>query len=127
MRTLEGHVKAVGSVNWSRNNRYLVSSSLDSTVIIWDLSVLNHPELNPQIPIQSASTARVQALRFDAPVASAEFHPRNSRIVLATLTCNEVMLVDLRVGGGKVVLEDTVEGDDMIVDGEGEGVAEKEK
>ena len=117
----------MGSVNWSRNNRYLVSSSLDSTVIVWDLSVLNHPELNPQIPIQSSSTARVQTLRFDAPVASAQFHPRNSRIVLATLTCNEVVLVDLRPGGGKVILEDTVEDEELQVDGEGQEVVEKEK
>lgn len=38
----------------------------------------------------------MHTLRFDAPVADAVFHPRTSKIVLVTLACNEVVLVDLR-------------------------------
>ncbi|ORY31243.1 WD40-repeat-containing domain protein [Naematelia encephala] len=123
-RVLEGHVKSVGGLCWSRNNRYLLSASLDATAIIWDLSVLSNPYLNPSTPIHniaSTSSSRLSTIRFDAPVATAEFHPRNSKIILATLTCNEVVLVDLRAGGGGMtVLEDVEvgEGADMEVDGE---------
>jgi COMPASS component SWD1 len=44
-------------------------------------------------------------------VATAAFHPRNSRIILATLTCNEIVLVDLRAGesGKRTVLQDITE------------------
>ncbi|WVW80775.1 hypothetical protein I302_102761 [Kwoniella bestiolae CBS 10118] len=111
VRLLEGHVKAVGGLSWSRNNRYLLSASLDSTVIIWDLSILIHPHLQPKTPASSSSsssTSRLHTIRFDAPVASAVFHPRNSKIILATLTCGEVVLVDLR-DGSRNVLEDVVE------------------
>lgn len=58
------------------------------------------PLLNPTSPLANTSSAglRHRTLRFDAPVATAYFHPRNSKIVLATLTTNEVVLVDLRRG-----------------------------
>jgi COMPASS component SWD1 len=123
-RVLEGHVRAVSSIrcvaesnptdtSWSRNNRYLVSSSLDSTAIIWDLSVLPTPSLLPQTPVAGPSTSRVETIRFDAPVASAVFHPRNSKIILASLTCNDVVLVDLR-SKTKNRLEDVMEGDESV-------------
>ena len=124
---------------WSRNNRYLLSASLDSTAIIWDLSFLPNPLLRPSGPVgkgcASASTQRVRTIRFDAPVASASFHPRNHKIILATLACNELVLVDLREGGGKWVLEDVMEGEKqaeaMDVDREGDveemPVAEEKK
>ncbi|WWD07268.1 hypothetical protein V865_005365 [Kwoniella europaea PYCC6329] len=116
VRLLEGHVKAVGGLSWSRNNRYLLSSSLDSTVIIWDLSILTHPHLQPKTPASSSaspssSTSRLLTIRFDAPVSTAVFHPRNSKIILVTLTCGEVVLVDLR-DGSRTVLEDVVEGEE---------------
>jgi hypothetical protein len=38
-----------------------------------------------------------------------QFHPRNSKILLITLTVGEVLLVDLREGGGKAKLEDVGE------------------
>ncbi|RXK41961.1 hypothetical protein M231_00682 [Tremella mesenterica] len=129
IKTLEGHVKPVGGVAWSRNNRYLLTSSLDSTAIIWDLSFLPNPLLQPYTPYTSGKTAsitssnssqRVRTIRFDAPVAQAVFHPRNSKIVLASLTCNEVVLVDLRSGGGRWKLSDVMEGGgegEMEVDG----------
>ncbi|WVF68011.1 hypothetical protein IAT40_002773 [Kwoniella sp. CBS 6097] len=132
IRVLEGHVKAVGGLSWSRNNRYLLTSSHDATAIIWDLSILSHPSLRPRTPASTSSpkasssktplsgpttssgaSARAHTIRFDAPVASAVFHPRNSKIVLATLTCGEVVLVDLRDGSkSKSVLQDEVEGEE---------------
>ncbi|WWC65240.1 uncharacterized protein I303_107857 [Kwoniella dejecticola CBS 10117] len=121
IRMLEGHVKAVGGLSWSRNNRYLLSCSLDATAIIWDLSILSHPYLQPKTPATSSSSssssrpssssARSHTIRFDAPVSTAVFHPRNSKIILATLTCGEVVLVDLR-NGSRHTLEDVVEGEE---------------
>nr|ODN95981.1 compass component swd1 [Cryptococcus depauperatus CBS 7855] len=91
IRSFAGHVRPVESLSWSRNNRYLLSASSDSTAIIWDLSTL----------------------RFDAPLTSASFHPRNSRIILAVLSCGEVILVDLRKGGGRFTLVDDTEVEDQ--------------
>ncbi|KAK8850581.1 hypothetical protein IAR55_004500 [Kwoniella newhampshirensis] len=128
LRVLEGHVKAVKGLSWSRNNRYLLTASQDSTAIIWDLSVLTHPLLSPQTPSSSStstsgkassSSPRACTIRFDAPVSHASFHPRNTKIVLAVLSCGEVVLVDLRKeGGGRWNLEDVVEGEeDAVEDG----------
>ncbi|KAJ7067830.1 WD40-repeat-containing domain protein [Mycena amicta] len=84
IRVLDGHVKAVSSLDWSRHSRFVLTTSKDWNVVIWDLA-------NQSIPAQRHST-----LRFDAPVASASFHPRNSRIILALLTTGEAFLVDQR-------------------------------
>jgi COMPASS component SWD1 len=86
VRWLEGHVKGVTSVecvrvrssstsgfvswvpcfhSWSRNSRYVLTSSKDWNIIVWDLA-------KQVIPLQRHTT-----IRFDAPVASASFHPRN--------------------------------------------------
>lgn len=83
IRWLEGHVRGVTSVecvrsrdiwrdahtdlvlSWSRHSRYVLTSSKDWNVIIWDLASECDP---PQ---------RHSTIRFDAPVVSASFHPRN--------------------------------------------------
>jgi COMPASS component SWD1 len=107
------------TISWSRNNRYLLSASHDSTAIVWDLSYLT-PLLPAHTPIHAKSgpsSARLQTLRFDSPLSNAQFHPRNSRIILATLL-GEVVLVDLRKGGGKWKLNHEIEAevDEMEVD-----------
>ncbi|KAK7471097.1 chromatin binding protein [Stygiomarasmius scandens] len=84
IRELEGHVKGVTSLDWSRNSRYVLTSSKDWNVIVWDLAA-------PWDPPQRHAT-----IRCDAPVSSASFHPRNSQIVLALLSTGEVYLIDLR-------------------------------
>ncbi|KAF5361589.1 hypothetical protein D9757_011556 [Collybiopsis confluens] len=84
IRWLDGHVKAVTSLDWSRHSRYVLTSSKDWNVIVWDLSSVCDP---PQ---------RHATIRFDSPVSSASFHPRNSQIVLTLLNTGEVWLVDLR-------------------------------
>jgi len=63
------------------------------------------------MPIRAAgsSTARLATIRLDAPVSDVHFHPRNSKILLITLSVGEVLLVDLREGGGKAKLEDVGE------------------
>ncbi|KAF9076659.1 WD40 repeat-like protein [Rhodocollybia butyracea] len=84
VRWLDGHVKAVTSLDWSRHSRYVLTSSKDWNVIVWDLASICDP---PQ---------RHATIRCDAPVSSASFHPRNSRIVLTLLNTGEVYLIDLR-------------------------------
>ncbi|OWZ30165.1 hypothetical protein LQV05_002841 [Cryptococcus neoformans] len=120
VRILEGHVKAVEGLSWSRNNRYLLSASSDGTAIVWDLSVLPHPLLSPRTPLTNephagSSSARLHTVRFDSPVINASFHPRNSRIILAVLSCGEVVIVDMRKGGGKYRLEDVSDEDETAV------------
>ncbi|KAG5353724.1 hypothetical protein C0989_003150 [Termitomyces sp. Mn162] len=66
IRSLEGHVKAVTSLDWSSNSRWIITSSKDWNVIKWDLA-------SQCDPIQ-----RMATIRFDGPVVSASFHPRNS-------------------------------------------------
>lgn len=105
--------------SWSRNNRYLLSASLDGTAIVWDLAVVS-PLVRPYTPAGSATVARAKTIRFDAPLVTAAFHPRNASIILATLTCNEVVLVDLR--GGK--RRDDVLMDVMDGEGDEEGAEE---
>ncbi|PPQ83642.1 hypothetical protein CVT25_006248 [Psilocybe cyanescens] len=84
IRWLDGHVKTITSIDWSRNSRYLLTSSKDWNVIIWDLSSTCDP---PQ---------RQKSLRFDVPVVSASFHPKNNQIVLALLATGEAYVCDLR-------------------------------
>ncbi|KAI5124879.1 hypothetical protein M0805_007309 [Coniferiporia weirii] len=84
IRYLEGHVKAVTSIDWSRNSRFVLTTSKDWNIIIWDLTSDTDPP------------RRFSTIRFDAPVLSASFHPRNMQIVLVLLTIGEVYLVDLR-------------------------------
>ena len=91
-----------GCNSWSRHSRYVLTSSKDWNIITWDL-------LSNDDPIQRHAT-----IRFDAPVMSASFHPRNryahlakycpnawkltihSQIILALLGTGEAYLVDKR-------------------------------
>ncbi|KIL67355.1 hypothetical protein M378DRAFT_9570 [Amanita muscaria Koide BX008] len=84
VRYLNGHVKSVTSIDWSRYSRFVLTSSKDWNVIVWDLASECDP---PQ---------RYTTVRFDAPVVSASFHPRNSNIILALLSTGEVYITDLR-------------------------------
>jgi COMPASS component SWD1 len=92
-----------GGYSWSRNSRFVLTSSKDWNVIVWDLASECDP---PQ---------RFTTVRFDAPVVSASFHPRNryvspirfplqlacsrrscSNIILALLSTGEAYVTDLR-------------------------------
>ena len=88
--------------------------------------MLSNSAYQPTLPIRAAgsSTARLATIRLDAPVSDVQFHPRNSKILLITLAVGEVLLVDLREGGGKTKLEDVGEVADPEEDPmDGEGVA----
>ncbi|TCD61486.1 chromatin binding protein [Steccherinum ochraceum] len=84
VRWLDGHVKGVTSVDWSKHSRYVLTSSKDWNVIVWDIASDTDPP------------RRVTTVRFDAPVTSAAFHPRNSQILLVLLSIGEAYIVDLR-------------------------------
>ncbi|KZT12652.1 WD40 repeat-like protein [Laetiporus sulphureus 93-53] len=84
IRTPDGHVKAVTSLDWSRNSRYLLTSSKDWNIIVWDLASDSQP------------VRRQATIRFDAPVVSASFHPRNINIILVLLSTGEAYVVDRR-------------------------------
>ncbi|KAH8830539.1 WD40 repeat-like protein [Flagelloscypha sp. PMI_526] len=84
VRWLDGHVKAVTSIDWSRNSKYIMTASKDWNIIIWDLTEEYDP---PQ---------RKHTIRFDVEVHGASFHPRNSQIVLALMGSGEVYMVDMR-------------------------------
>jgi COMPASS component SWD1 len=89
--------------SWSRNSRYLLTSSKDWNVLIWDLASDCDP---PQ---------RYASIRFDAPVVSASFHPRNSQIILVLLATGEAYVCDNRKQQrSRVELLETIldEGDD---------------
>ncbi|KAJ2927391.1 hypothetical protein H1R20_g9706, partial [Candolleomyces eurysporus] len=106
IRCLDGHVKPVTSVDWSRNSRYLLTSSKDWNIVVWDLA-------SPYDPPQRHNT-----LRFDAPVVSASFHPKNSRIILALLTTGEAYLCDSRKASkSRTQLKEVVEGERVGGDG----------
>ncbi|KAI0069116.1 WD40 repeat-like protein [Artomyces pyxidatus] len=101
VRWLEGHVKGITSVDWSQNSRFVLTSSKDWNVIVWDLAADFDP---PQ---------RSSTIRFDAPVSSASFHPRNSQIILVLLSTGDAYLVDLRKHHrGRVELEEVQEESD---------------
>ncbi|KAF8632023.1 hypothetical protein AX17_004966 [Amanita inopinata Kibby_2008] len=84
VRYLDGHIKTVTSIDWSRNSRYVLTSSKDWNVIVWDMA----SECEP--------AQRFTTVRFDAPVVSAQFHPRNSNIILVLLSTGEAYVTDLR-------------------------------
>ncbi|GAA6003210.1 hypothetical protein JCM10207_001801 [Rhodosporidiobolus poonsookiae] len=93
VRWLEGHVKAVTTVSWSGNSRYLLTASRDWNAIIWDLAAS---------AAETVDGERKHTVRFDAPITSAALHPVNSKLLVVTLHGQtQPVFVDLReqVGG----------------------------
>ena len=80
-RKLKGHTagRTVQSLSWERSGRYLLSSSIDWKVILWDLK----------------DGSRVRAVSLGAPVYIAELHPRNHLQCVAALYEYRPVLVDL--------------------------------
>ncbi|KAG6333515.1 hypothetical protein ID866_5578 [Astraeus odoratus] len=65
VRWCDGHVKGITAIDWSRNSRFILTASKDWNIIIWDLASSSDPP------------RRHTTIRFDAPVVTASFHPRN--------------------------------------------------
>ncbi|KAJ5407245.1 hypothetical protein N7527_001485 [Penicillium freii] len=84
-RKLQGHTRQIQSLSWSRDGRYLLTSSQDWKCILWDLK----------------DGSRVRTVRFEAPVYIAELHPFNHLLFVASLFEDQPVLVD--VSGTKPV------------------------
>ncbi|KAH0565801.1 hypothetical protein GP486_000793 [Trichoglossum hirsutum] len=78
-RKLRGHTRQIQSLSWSRDGRYLLSSSQDWKCVLWDLK----------------DGSRVRTARFEAPVYIAELHPFNHLLAVASLFEDQPVLVDL--------------------------------
>lgn len=80
-RKLKGHTagRTVQSLSWERSGRYLLSSSIDWKVILWDLQ----------------DGSRVRVVSLGAPVYIAELHPRNHLQCVAALYEYRPVLADL--------------------------------
>ncbi|KAL1732866.1 WD40-repeat-containing domain protein [Schizophyllum commune] len=83
VRLLRGHVDRITTLDWSRNSRYLLTGSADWNVAIWDLQDRTKP------------AQRMMTFRHDLPVLSAQFHPRNSKIILVAIQ-GDMYIYDLR-------------------------------
>ncbi|MCJ1396439.1 chromatin binding protein [Xylographa bjoerkii] len=76
---LRGHTRQIQSLSWSRDGRYLLSSSQDWKCVLWDLK----------------DGSRIRTVRFEAPVYIAELHPYNHFLFVASLFEDQPMLVDI--------------------------------
>ncbi|KIM98038.1 hypothetical protein OIDMADRAFT_203456 [Oidiodendron maius Zn] len=77
-RKLKGHTRQVQSLSWSRDGRYLLTSSQDWKCNIWDL--------------QDGSILR--SVRFETPVYIAELHPWNHLKFVVSLFEDQPLIVD---------------------------------
>ncbi|KAI9837036.1 MAG: hypothetical protein M1819_000685 [Sarea resinae] len=78
-RKLRGHTLQIQSLSWSRDGRYLLSSSQDWKCVLWDLK----------------DGSRVRTVRFEAPVYIADLHPFNHLMFVVSLFEAQPMLVDV--------------------------------
>ncbi|SMQ49809.1 unnamed protein product [Zymoseptoria tritici ST99CH_3D7] len=79
-RKLRGHTagRTVQSLSWEKSGRYLLSSSVDWKVILWDLN----------------DGSRLRTINLGAPVYIAELHPSNFRMCVAALYEYRPVLAD---------------------------------
>ncbi|CZR55085.1 related to COMPASS component SWD1 [Phialocephala subalpina] len=77
-RKLKGHTRQVQSLSWSRDGRYLLTSSQDWKCNIWDL--------------QDGSILR--SVRFEAPIYIGELHPWNHFKFVVALYDDQPLVVD---------------------------------
>ncbi|CAG7977256.1 unnamed protein product [Penicillium salamii] len=78
-RKLQGHTRQIQSISWSRDGRYLLTSSQDWKCILWDLQ----------------DGSRIRTVRFEAPVYIAQLHPFNHLLFVASLFEDQPVLVDV--------------------------------
>lgn len=78
-RKLKGHTRQVQSLSWSRDGRYILTSSQDWKCILWDL--------------QEGSI--LKSVKFEAPVYIAELHPLNHLKFVVSLFDDQPLLVDV--------------------------------
>eukprot|EP00164_Ancoracysta_twista_P007584 GFYU01010793.1.p1 GENE.GFYU01010793.1~~GFYU01010793.1.p1 ORF type:complete len:468 (+),score=119.96 GFYU01010793.1:153-1556(+) len=79
-RILNSHVRPVTGVSWTSNSRWLLTSSVDTTVVQWDVSSANV----------------VKRMEFNSPVVSSQIHPKNENLCLVCPLMEVPTLVDLQ-------------------------------
>lgn len=81
-RTFRGHKNRVMDVCFTKNNRHVVSSSLDCTIKVWDI-------ISSQI---------INNLQLKTPVISLDFDPSGEFLVTAFSNSKEVFIWNNRIG-----------------------------
>ncbi|CAL1537992.1 unnamed protein product [Lymnaea stagnalis] len=66
-KTLRGHLGDVADLCWSKDNRYLVSGSVDNSAIVWDVLLLLICSINTDVKLAMFSEHKsyVQGVAFD--------------------------------------------------------------
>ncbi|EGW31301.1 uncharacterized protein SPAPADRAFT_140583 [Spathaspora passalidarum NRRL Y-27907] len=86
------HVRPITSLNWSSCGRYLLSSSQDWYVKLWDFSKVNNSEEDPVI----------RQVKFDGPIWGASLHPDDPYVFVASLFDDSPVHVDMHEEVAKV-------------------------
>ncbi|RLV93837.1 COMPASS component SWD1 [Spathaspora sp. JA1] len=87
------HVKPITSLNWSKCGRYLLSSSQDWYVKLWDLSKCNNPE---------EDSVAIRQVKFDGPIWGASLHPNDPFVFVASLFDDSPVYVDMHESTPKI-------------------------
>ncbi|KAI5959065.1 SWD1 [Candida pseudojiufengensis] len=85
--TEQCHVRPITSITWSTCGRYLLTSSQDWYCKLWDLSKIN--KNNDDSPV-------IRQVKFDGPIWSANIHPENHFVFIASLLDDSPVYVDLK-------------------------------
>lgn len=81
-----GHVRPITSLSWSLCGRYLLSTSQDWSIKLWDLSLVNRgDEVEPVI----------RTVTFDGPVWGAQLHHKTPFVFVASLFEDNAAVVDV--------------------------------
>ncbi|CAK9437854.1 uncharacterized protein LODBEIA_P22320 [Lodderomyces beijingensis] len=86
--TRDCHVRPITAITWSRCGRYILTSSQDWYVKLWDLSRIVGNEYGSPAPV-------IRSIKFDGPIWSASMHPENPYLFVASLFEDSPVSVDL--------------------------------
>lgn len=115
------HIRPITSISWSKCGRYLLTSSQDWWVKLWDLQYVNNNN-DESGDIQSPV---IRQIKFDGPIWLASMHPENHFIFTASLFEDFPVYVDLSQKGNspKVITLETIpleENNQEVVDDDDE-------
>ncbi|CAI5758354.1 unnamed protein product [Candida verbasci] len=102
------HIRPITSINWSKCGRYLLTTSQDWYVKLWDLNKIN------SMPI-------IRQIKFDGPIWSANLHPNDKFKFVASLYEDSPVYVDLtNENSPKIIKLSTtpLELENWVMDGE---------
>ncbi|OWB77943.1 hypothetical protein B5S32_g2126 [[Candida] boidinii] len=111
IKVLRDHIRAVTSISWSSCGRYLLSSSRDWKVNLWDLKEFKI----------------IRSLNFNCPIWSASIHPEDKFKFVASLLEDDPVYVDLTNGNEyKIIKLQTDPLDKDPLDKENQTITENE-